>query len=68
MAQQLQTEPPASPSERGRNNSYNFLTIAKQEARDGVAKDIGDLLETCPEEKKEEFTNNLRGFEDLFGR
>jgi len=58
---------PTTP-DRARNSSYNFLTIAQQEARDGIGKDIDDLLESCPPEKKEEFTNNLHGFQNLFGR
>ena len=58
----------ATTPDRTRNSSYNFLTIAQQEARDGIEKDVADLLESCPPEKKEEFTNYLHGFQNLFGR
>ena len=44
------------------------LTSAQQEAYDGIAKDVADLLESCPLEKKEEFTNYLHRFQNLFGR
>lgn len=53
-------------SNRRRNNSYNFHAIAKQEARDGIKKDINDLLETCSDANKEELAQNLNGFQHLF--
>ncbi|XP_057315409.1 UTP--glucose-1-phosphate uridylyltransferase-like isoform X1 [Hydractinia symbiolongicarpus] len=54
--------------ERKRNASYNFMNLAQEEAKEGNFNDIKKLLETCPEDKKEEFTKNLSGFQRLFNR
>jgi len=64
---QVDEEVPASPGRR-RNNSYNFMNLAKEEAKDVNDQDVKSLLQTCPSELREEFTQNLTGFQRLFNR
>lgn len=54
--------------ERKRQDTYNFMNLAKEEAKEGIEQDVKALLETCPDDKKEEFTRNLTGFKRLFNR
>lgn len=55
-------------SPRRRNDSYNFRYLASQEAREGITNDVKDLLDTCPDDMKEEVTRNLDNFQRLFER
>lgn len=49
-------------------DSYLFKDMASEEARDGIEKDIKNLLAACPDSRLHEFTNNLNGFQGLFKR
>jgi len=62
----LEAPNPASP--RRRNASYNFMNLAKEEAKEGNFQDVNKLLETCPSDRKDEFSKNLNGFKRLFTR
>ena len=55
-------------SPKRRSISYDFSNLARDEAREGNVKDVRDILDSCPADKKEEFLKNLNGFQRLFER
>ncbi|XP_065062336.1 UTP--glucose-1-phosphate uridylyltransferase-like isoform X1 [Rhopilema esculentum] len=47
----------------------SFVGLEKREdARDLLTEDIHNLLKTAPENKKQKYEQNFKGFEELFGR
>lgn len=47
----------------------SFIGLEKKEdARDALTEDLKKLLTTAPEEHKEQFAQNFKGFDELFGR
>ena len=38
-------------------NSYNFMTLAKEEAKEGILQDVNNLLGACPEESHDVSTH-----------
>lgn len=53
---------------RRRNDSYNFRNLASEEAKEGILNDVKDLIESCPDDMKDDVTRNLENFRQLSER